>query len=113
MSQILPFAATAFDLALVVVGFGLIIVIHELGHFVAARWAGIRVFAFAVGFGPAVVSFRKGMGWRRGSSEADYRAQLSDRGLTVHDEAPSDISPTEYRLNWLPFGGYVKMLGQE
>ncbi|MGD1915000.1 MAG: site-2 protease family protein [Phycisphaerales bacterium] len=113
MSQILPFAATAFDLALVVVGFGLIIVIHELGHFVAARWAGIRVFAFAVGFGPAVLSFRKGMGWRRGSSEADYRAQLSDRGLTVHDEAPSDISPTEYRLNWLPFGGYVKMLGQE
>ena len=113
MSQILPFAATAFDLVLVVVGFGLIIVIHELGHFVAARWAGIRVFAFAVGFGPAIASYRKGMGWRRGSSEADYRAQLSDRGLTVHDEAPRDISPTEYRLNWLPFGGYVKMLGQE
>mgnify|MGYP001073359176 CR=1 FL=1 len=113
MAQILPLAATAFDLALVVVGFGLIIVIHELGHFVAARWAGIRVFAFAVGFGPAVLSYRKGMGWRRGSSEADYRDRLADRGLTVHDEAPTDLSPTEYRLNWLPFGGYVKMLGQE
>ncbi len=113
MSQILPLLATVFDLLLVVVGFGLIIVIHELGHFVAARWAGIRVFAFAVGFGPAVASYRKGMGWRRGSSEADYRATLADRGLTVHDAAPGDISPTEYRLNWLPFGGYVKMLGQE
>ncbi|MEQ8843479.1 MAG: site-2 protease family protein [Phycisphaerales bacterium] len=113
MGQILPFASTALDLLLVVVGFGLIIVIHELGHFVAARWAGIRVFAFAVGFGPAVASYRKGMGLRRGSSEQAYRAMLGERGLTVHDEAPQDISPTEYRLNWLPFGGYVKMLGQE
>lgn len=105
--------STLFDLLLVVVGFGLIIVIHELGHFVAARWAGIRVFAFAVGFGPALFSYRKGMGLRRGSSEPAYRAMLADRGVTIHDEPPTDISPTEYRLNWLPFGGYVKMLGQE
>ncbi len=113
MPQILPFASTAFDLLLVVVGFGLIIVIHEMGHFLAARWAGIRVFAFAVGFGPALFSFRKGMGWRRGSSEPAYRTMLADRGLSTHDLPPSDVSPTEYRLNWLPFGGYVKMLGQE
>ncbi|MFI4882347.1 MAG: site-2 protease family protein [Phycisphaerales bacterium JB064] len=113
MAQILPFASSAFDLLLVVVGFGLIIVIHELGHFLAARWAGIRVFAFAVGFGPAMFSYRKGLGLRSGSSEPEYRTMLADRGLTVHDPAPKDISPTEYRLNWLPFGGYVKMLGQE
>lgn len=113
MSQILAIASTAFDLLLVVVGFGLIIVVHELGHFLAARWAGIRVFAFAVGFGPAFMSYRKGLGWRRGSSEGDYRALLADRGLSVHDAPPADISPTEYRLNALPFGGYVKMLGQE
>jgi regulator of sigma E protease len=89
----------------VVMGFSLIIVIHELGHFLAARWAGIRVLAFAVGFGPALVSFRQGLGWRRGSSERELA------------EAPADIkrsaSPTEYRLNVLPLGGYVKMLGQD
>ncbi|MFI4917618.1 MAG: site-2 protease family protein [Phycisphaerales bacterium JB060] len=113
MAQILPLASTLFDLLLVVVGFGLIIVIHELGHFLAARWAGIRVFAFAVGFGPAMLSYRKGLGVRRGSSEPTYRAMLADRGITIHDEPPTDVSPTEYRLNWLPFGGYVKMLGQE
>lgn len=113
MAQLLPLFSTVFDLLLVVVGFGLIIVIHELGHFVAARWAGIRVFAFAVGFGPAMFSYRKGLGIRRGSSEPTYRAMLADRGLTIHQEPPSDVSPTEYRLNWLPFGGYVKMLGQE
>jgi regulator of sigma E protease len=113
MAQILPLASTAFDLLLVVVGFGLIIVIHELGHFAAARWAGIRVFAFAVGFGPAVFSFRKGLGWRRGSSEREYRTLLAERDVSIHDLPPGDVSPTEYRLNWLPLGGYVKMLGQE
>lgn len=95
--------ATIFDLALVVLGFGLIIFFHELGHFLAARWAGIRVLAFAIGMGPAVCSFRKGLGFRKGSSEPEYRALDSRLG----------VSHTEYRLNWLPFGGYVKMLGQE
>lgn len=93
---------------LVLAGFTFIIFIHELGHFVAAKWAGIRVLAFAIGFGPAVASYRKGLGFRRGSSESEY--------LTLkHDNAAAAlaISPTEYRWNWLPFGGYVKMLGQE
>lgn len=94
---------TILDLVLVVIGFGMIIFVHELGHFLAARWAGIRVLAFALGFGPALVSYRKGLGWRRGSSEREALAR-ADR---------ASISATEYRLNALPFGGYVKMLGQE
>ena len=97
---------TFIDFLLVVLGFTSIVVIHEFGHFVAARWAGVRVLAFAVGFGPALVSFRKGMGLQRGSSAAEY-ARLSLEGRA------DGISPTEYRLNGLPFGGYVKMLGQE
>lgn len=92
------------DLLLVVLGFGLIVFIHELGHFVAARWAGIRVLAFAVGFGPAIVSYRKGLGLVRGSSEPEFLRRAAEG---------DSISPTEYRLNVLPFGGYVKMLGQE
>lgn len=94
---------TLINLLLVILGFGGVVFLHELGHFLAARWAGIRVLAFALGFGPAAVSFRKGLGWRRGSSEAEYMRLASRRG----------VSPTEYRLNVLPFGGYVRMLGQE
>jgi regulator of sigma E protease len=59
-----------------------------------------------VGFGPALVSFRKGLGMRAGSSEAEVE-RLRSRGVAT------GVSPTEYRLNVLPFGGYVKMLGQE
>ncbi len=108
------------DLAIVILAFTLIIVIHEFGHFVAARWAGIRVLAFAVGFGPALFSYRKGLGLRRGSSAPEYNALARhidtriDRGwLHLQGRINHPVSPTEYRLNALPFGGYVKMLGQD
>ncbi|MBI1191336.1 MAG: PDZ domain-containing protein [Tepidisphaera sp.] len=97
---------TVLNLLLVMLGFGFIVFLHELGHFLAARWAGIRVLAFAIGFGPPLVTFRKGLGVRRGSSEREY-FERTTRGLGA------GISPTEYRINALPFGGYVKMLGQE
>jgi regulator of sigma E protease len=96
---------TVLDFLLVVFGFGAIIFVHELGHFLAARWAGIRVLAFAIGFGPALFSFRKGIGIRSGSSEREAHTKAAAGDTT--------ISPTEYRLNALPFGGYVRMLGQE
>jgi len=106
MEQILGMLGSALDLLVVILGFGLIVFVHESGHFLAARWAGIRVLAFAIGFGPAVASWRKGLGFRRGSSAGEYER------LKGGDGAPG-ASPTEYRLNALPFGGYVKMLGQE
>jgi regulator of sigma E protease len=105
MQSFLGIAGTLLDLLTVVLGFSFVVFIHELGHFLAARWAGIRVLAFALGFGPAALSYRKGMGLRRGSSEREYIA------LPLRDR--HGISPTEYRLNFLPFGGYVKMLGQD
>ncbi|MGE3107472.1 MAG: site-2 protease family protein [Phycisphaerales bacterium] len=117
MQSFLQTLSNAPNFLLVVIGFSLIIIIHELGHFLAARWAGIRVLAFAVGFGPALVSYRKGLGWRRGSSEVEYKklvaaAEHSSSAFGV-PAAAGRISPTEYRLNALPFGGYVKMLGQD
>ncbi|HRQ73290.1 MAG TPA: site-2 protease family protein, partial [Phycisphaerales bacterium] len=113
MNSLLGLLGTALDLTLVIVGFGLIVFVHELGHFLAARWAGIRVLAFAIGFGPAIVSYRKGLGWRRGSSEKEYTAALRTENDGLNRRDPSSLSPTEYRVNALPFGGYVRMLGQE
>lgn len=47
--------------------FGLLIAIHEAGHFLVARWAGMRVERFSIGFGPALASFRRGeTDWRIG-----------------------------------------------
>ncbi len=39
---------------------GLLILIHELGHFVAARWAGVRILRLSMGFGPRLFTRRRG-----------------------------------------------------
>lgn len=64
-----------------ILAIGLLIIIHELGHFLVARALGMKVDSFSVGFGPALLSFRG----RRGE--------------------------TEYRLSMLPLGGYVQIAG--
>ena len=62
------------SLILLVLGFGFVIFFHELGHFFAAKWVGIKVEQFAVGFGQAMVSWRKGLGFRVGSSTKETAA---------------------------------------
>ena len=47
---------------MVVFGIGLVIFVHEMGHFIAARLCGVRVETFSLGFGPRLV------GWRRGDT---------------------------------------------
>ncbi len=92
---------------LLVFGFGFVIFFHELGHFLAAKWVGIRVEQFAVGFGQAVLAWRKGIGYRVGTTTREMEARLAK------GEPETSFGDTEYRLNWIPLGGYVKMLGQD
>src|SRR5215472_9996501 len=44
----------------------IIVFIHELGHFLVARWCGIKVLVFSIGFGPEIVGFddRRGTRWK-------------------------------------------------
>jgi regulator of sigma E protease len=51
----------------VVLLFGAAIFVHEFGHFLAARWRGLRVDGFSIGFGPKV------LGWRRGGIDYALR----------------------------------------
>ena len=39
---------------------GVLIFVHELGHYLVARWYGVRVLTFSLGFGPKILSFRRG-----------------------------------------------------
>lgn len=43
-----------------------VVFVHEMGHFLVARWCGIRVAAFSIGFGPEIVGFndRSGTRWK-------------------------------------------------
>ncbi len=127
----------AFDalmIVLLVLGFGFVIFFHELGHFLAAKWVGIKVEQFAVGFGQALIAWRKGLGFRVGTTYPEYRRRidqyLADKDgeqLQLREKLDNDhsysavmaaeqalgLGETEYRLNWIPLGGYVKMLGQD
>ncbi|MBN1794922.1 MAG: site-2 protease family protein [Candidatus Omnitrophica bacterium] len=60
---------------------GVLIIVHESGHFIMAKVKGVRVEGFSVGFGPSLI-----------------RAKV---GFTV------------YSLNLIPFGGYVKLAGED
>src|SRR5712671_180303 len=44
----------------------LVVFFHELGHFLVARWCGVRVLVFSIGFGPELVGFndRHGTRWK-------------------------------------------------
>jgi regulator of sigma E protease len=63
----------------VTVVLGVMIFVHEWGHFIAAKMAGVRVDVFSFGFGPRLFGVKRG--------------------------------DTDYRLSALPFGGYVRMAG--
>src|SRR5947209_11448864 len=101
------------SMLLLAFGFGFVIFFHELGHFLAAKWAGVKVEQFAVGFGQALFSWRKGLGFTWGSSRQRMEQIQQAEREGVNEVDPHKISDTEYRLNWIPLGGYVKMLGQD
>lgn len=80
----------SFVLALV--AFGLMILAHELGHFLVARAAGVGVRAFAVGFGPAV--------WRRRRGETEYRLNAFPLGGYVRlagEDFEDEAGPDAFR----------------
>ena len=63
--------------------FGICVLVHEFGHFITAKWAGIRVEEFGLGFPPRIVGFRKrdSGGWEviwlggRPNAEDSYDAE--------------------------------------
>ena len=65
----MPDAVTIMPLAIldsvmptlvVILGIGFLIFVHELGHFLVAKWCKVRVEAFSLGFGPVLLGFRRG-----------------------------------------------------
>src|SRR6202521_88568 len=58
--------ATLYQALVVVIVFSIVVFCHELGHFIVARWCGVRVLVFSVGFGKELVGFddRHGTRWK-------------------------------------------------
>ncbi len=107
MTNVLPNLESIWAFPALVLGFCFIIFVHELGHFLVAKSVGVKCLQFAIGMGPAIACYRRGIGFSAGSTEAEYQRRLDDGA------DPQSLGETEYRICWLPLGGYVKMLGQD
>ncbi len=83
MSVLGEFANSAINVILLLLFLVPLVVIHEFGHFILARRAKVKVHEFGIGFPP--------------------RARVLGR----------DKQGTEYTLNWLPIGGFVRLEGEE
>lgn len=75
-----------YHVILTIIGIGFIIFVHELGHYLAARAVGIRVEAFAIGFGPRL------FGWTRGNT--DYKLCMIPLGGYVKMAGEDPTKPT-------------------
>ena len=51
---------TVINILVIILVFGIIIMIHELGHFLMCKWTGIGVSEFSIGMGPAIYRKKKG-----------------------------------------------------
>jgi regulator of sigma E protease len=74
---------------------GILVFIHELGHFLAAKSTGMRADVFAIGFGKRLFGWNKKLGFTFGELPKDYKGE----------------GDTDYRISMLPLGGYVKIAG--
>jgi regulator of sigma E protease len=72
------------NVILVIIGIGLLIFIHELGHFLMAKKIGVKVLAFSLGFGPAILKKKWG--------ETEYRLSLVPLGgyVKLAGESPDE-----------------------
>ena len=74
---------------------GILVFIHEFGHFAAAKLSGMRADVFAIGFGKRLFGYNKKSGFSFGELPKDFDGE----------------GHTDYRLSLLPLGGYVKIAG--
>ena len=75
--------------------FGVLIMLHELGHFLVARAVGVGIREFSIGMGPKLYSWR------------------GERPNGLTDTETGEALYTEYTLRALPIGGYVSMVGED
>ncbi|MGH9210419.1 MAG: M50 family metallopeptidase [Acidimicrobiales bacterium] len=86
---------------LVIVGIAAIITIHELGHYLTAKWSGMKVTEFFIGFGPRLWSFRRGE-TEYGIKPIPAGAYVRIIGMSNLDEVDPVDEPRTYRQQSFP-----------
>ncbi len=105
------------NILLTMLGFGSVVLVHEFGHFVVAKLSDIKVEAFSIFMPPTLFGVQRTENGFRFRILPKIFAKEGDEsgegGLSFTFGGKGKASETEYRLGLIPFGGFVKMLGQE
>ncbi|MHC4241804.1 MAG: site-2 protease family protein [Planctomycetota bacterium] len=111
------------NVLLVLLGFGTVILVHEFGHFIVAKLSDIKVEAFSIFMPPTLFGIqRKEDGIRirilpdifpKEGDDSDEGDGSNEGALRITIKGKGKASETEYRMGLIPFGGFVKLLGQE
>lgn len=88
-----------FTLIIFLAVLSVLVLAHELGHFVMARKYGAKAEEFGLGFPPRAIGIYK-------NSEGKWKKVFGTKEV-------SDASDTIYSINWLPLGGFVKIKGED
>ncbi|MHC4792435.1 MAG: site-2 protease family protein, partial [Planctomycetota bacterium] len=105
------------NLLLAMFSIGVIVLVHEFGHFVVAKVSDIKVEAFWIFMPPMLLGVRRTADGIRFRILPKFFPRDNDESgdgyfsFTVGKKG--EESETEYRIGLIPFGGFVKMLGQE
>jgi regulator of sigma E protease len=105
------------NILLVMLGFGAVVLIHEFGHFIVAKLSNIKVEAFSIFMPPILFGIKKTEnGYRFRFLPEIFPKQGDESGegtmnFTIGKKGRE--GETEYRIGLIPFGGFVKMLGQD
>lgn len=104
---------TALYILLALFVFGLLVMIHELGHFLVARLFGIGIREFSIGMGPKIFSWKGKKKWGEEDEPTLPRIRWEEDGNDAPQEPEYEERVTTYSLRALPIGGYVSMVGED
>ncbi|MSU75771.1 MAG: RIP metalloprotease [Candidatus Magasanikbacteria bacterium] len=78
---------------------------HEFGHFIMARFFGMKVDEFGFGFPPRLCGVRR-------LKSGKLQVVWGNKQVKALEASDSDVGGTIYSFNWLPLGGFVKIKGE-
>ena len=94
---------TILTIVALLIVLGVVVFVHELGHFLAARWAGVRVDAFSIGFGPALIKWKdkRGTIWKIACLPLGGYVSIYGQEDMFNRKKYAELSPEKKRGHYL------------
>ncbi len=86
-----------FTIVIFILVLGVLVLVHEFGHFIVAKKSGMKVEEFGFGFPPRIIGIQK--------TDSRWR-------VVVGNDKTVDTDKTVYSINLIPFGGFVRIMGE-